>query len=45
MGSGTSKTADLTKKLEGEKEKIEIYDGEVKRVSGLIEKDTSKTRS
>lgn len=42
MGSGTSKTADLTKKLEGEKEKLGIYDGEVKRVSGLLKKTPAK---
>ncbi len=42
MGSGTSKTADLTKKLDGEKEKLGIYDGEVKRVSALLKKTPAK---
>ncbi|GLU56023.1 tetratricopeptide repeat protein [Dyadobacter frigoris] len=42
MGSGKSKTADLTKKLDGEKEKLGIYDGEVKRVSGLLKKTPAK---
>ncbi|MCF0055456.1 tetratricopeptide repeat protein [Dyadobacter sp. CY356] len=42
MGSGTSKSADLTKKLDGEKEKLAIYDGEVKRVSALLKKTPAK---
>lgn len=41
-GSGANKTADLTKKLDGEKEKLAIYDGEVKRVSGLLKKTPAK---
>ncbi|MBE9462848.1 tetratricopeptide repeat protein [Dyadobacter subterraneus] len=41
-GSGANKTADLTKKLEAEKEKLGIYDGEVKRVSALLKKTPAK---
>jgi tetratricopeptide (TPR) repeat protein len=42
MGSGSNKTADLTKKLEAEKEKLGIYDGEVKRVTALLKKTPAK---
>lgn len=42
MGSGTSKKDELTKKLDGEKEKLTIYDGEVKRVSALLKKTPAK---
>ncbi len=38
LGSGTTKSAELTKKLEAEKGKIEIYDGEIKRIGALIKK-------
>ncbi|WP_254560252.1 tetratricopeptide repeat protein [Dyadobacter diqingensis] len=38
LGSGTTKAGELGKKLEAEKGKIEIYDGETKRISGLLKK-------
>jgi len=38
LGSGAGKTANLTKNLESEKGKIEVYDGEVKRIGALIKK-------
>ncbi|KQS28255.1 tetratricopeptide repeat protein [Dyadobacter sp. Leaf189] len=37
-GSGANSAATLTKNLESEKGKIEVYDGEVKRISALIKK-------
>lgn len=41
LGSGSSKTANLTKSLEAEKEKIAVYDGEVKRIGALLKKQPS----
>ncbi|WP_229253909.1 tetratricopeptide repeat protein [Dyadobacter sp. NIV53] len=41
LGSGTSKTATLTKSLDSEKEKVQVYDGEVKRISALLKKQPS----
>ena len=38
MGAGSNSVATMTKNLESEKGKIEVYDGEVKRISGLIKK-------
>ena len=38
LGSGSSAVDNLNKTLESEKGKIEVYDGEVKRISGLIKK-------
>jgi tetratricopeptide (TPR) repeat protein len=38
LGSGTSKKASLAKDIESEKGKIEVYDGEVKRIGALIKK-------
>ncbi|MCF2446535.1 tetratricopeptide repeat protein [Dyadobacter sp. CY345] len=38
LGAGASQKADLTKKLEDEKGKIEVYDGEIKRISALNKK-------
>ncbi|TDE15700.1 tetratricopeptide repeat protein [Dyadobacter psychrotolerans] len=38
LGTGTTKVAGLTKNLESEKGKIEVYDGEVKRISALLKK-------
>ena len=38
LGSGTTKASSLTKNLESEKDKIAVYDGEVKRISALIKK-------
>ncbi|WP_439555658.1 tetratricopeptide repeat protein [Dyadobacter sp.] len=37
-GSGANSAATLTKNLESEKGKIEVYDGEVKRIGALIKK-------
>lgn len=41
MGSGGSKVDALGKDLENEKGKIEVYDGEVKRIGGLLKKQPS----
>ena len=38
LGSGSSKVDNLNKTLQGEKGKIEVFDGEVKRISALIKK-------
>ncbi|MCF0063073.1 tetratricopeptide repeat protein [Dyadobacter chenwenxiniae] len=38
MGSGSKSAASLTKNLEAEKGKIEVFDGEVKRIGALIKK-------
>jgi tetratricopeptide (TPR) repeat protein len=38
LGSGGGKAANLAKNLESEKGKIEVFDGEVKRISALIKK-------
>jgi tetratricopeptide (TPR) repeat protein len=38
LGSGNGKAANLAKNLESEKGKIDVYDGEVKRISALIKK-------
>ena len=38
LGAGANQKADLTKKLEDEKGKIEVYDGEIKRISALNKK-------
>jgi tetratricopeptide (TPR) repeat protein len=38
LGSGSSGVASLTKSLEVEKGKIEVFDGEVKRISNLLKK-------
>jgi tetratricopeptide (TPR) repeat protein len=38
LGSGTSKVDNLQKSIESEKGKIEVFDGEVKRISALIKK-------
>ncbi|TLV02955.1 tetratricopeptide repeat protein [Dyadobacter luticola] len=38
MGAGGSATDVIAKNLESEKGKIEVYDGEVKRIGGLIKK-------
>jgi tetratricopeptide (TPR) repeat protein len=37
-GSGANSVATMTKNLESEKGKIEVFDGEVKRISALIKK-------
>lgn len=38
LGAGSGKGNNATANLESEKGKIEVYDGEVKRISGLIKK-------
>lgn len=38
LGSGTSKVDNLNKTLQDEKGKVEVFDGEVKRISALIKK-------
>jgi tetratricopeptide (TPR) repeat protein len=38
LGTGNNKASNAAKNLESEKGKIEVYDGEVKRISGLIKK-------
>lgn len=38
LGSGTGKANEIAKNIESEKGKIEVYDGEVKRISALIKK-------
>ncbi len=41
LGSGTSKVASITKNIESEKGKIEVFDGEVKRISALLKRQPS----
>jgi tetratricopeptide (TPR) repeat protein len=41
LGAGSSKVTSLGKELEAEKEKISIFDGEVKRIGALIKKQPS----
>ncbi|QRR00461.1 tetratricopeptide repeat protein [Dyadobacter sandarakinus] len=43
LGQGNSKASSLTKNLESEKSKIEVYDGEVKRITALIKKTPKNT--
>ncbi|MCE7039298.1 tetratricopeptide repeat protein [Dyadobacter sp. CY312] len=38
LGSGTSKVDNLKKTIDSEKGKVEVFDGEVKRISALIKK-------
>ncbi|REA64047.1 hypothetical protein DSL64_00330 [Dyadobacter luteus] len=38
LGSGSNKAANAAKNLESEKGKIEVFDGEIKRISALIKK-------
>ncbi|NIJ54147.1 tetratricopeptide repeat protein [Dyadobacter arcticus] len=38
MGTGTNASSSITKNIESEKGKIEVYDGEVKRIGALIKK-------
>ena len=41
LGSGTSKASSLAKSIDAEKEKVQVYDGEVKRISALLKKQPS----